>query len=152
MVSVGKKVPEFSLYGTKNFKLKDYKGQNVVIYFYPKDATPGCTTEGHDFNKKRAQFRKYNTVIFGVSRDSVSSHEKFKEKQGYKFELLSDPDEEVCKIFDVIKTKNMCGRKFKGIERSTFVIDEKGRLVKEWRGVKVSGHVDKVYEFIKSSL
>lgn len=150
MVSVGKKVSSFSMDGTKKFKLTDYKGQNIVLYFYPKDATPGCTVEGRDFNKKLPQFKKHNTLIFGVSRDSVESHEKFKSKQGYKFELLSDFDGEVCQLFGVIKIKNMFGKKLKGIERSTFVINEKGNLVKEWRRVKVSGHVDEVYEFIKN--
>lgn len=150
MVSVGKKVSNFSMDGTEKFKLADYKGQNIVLYFYPKDATPGCTVEGRDFNKKLSQFKKQNTVIFGISRDSVQSHEKFKAKQGYKFELLSDPDGEVCQLFGVIKIKSMFGKKIKSIERSTFVINEKGNLVKEWRGVKVSGHVDEVYEFIKN--
>ena len=135
--------------GDKTIRLKDLRGQNVVIYFYPKDSTPGCTQEGIDFSDLHSQFRRQKTVILGVSRDSIASHEKFKAKQGFPFELLSDPDEKLCKKFDVIKEKNMYGRKVMGIERSTFLIDAKGVLRREWRKVKVPGHVDEVLEAIR---
>ncbi len=140
--SIGKGVPKFQLKGTGNldFDLSKFKGQKVVLFFYPKDNTPGCTLEGHEFTKLRREFEKQNAVVFGVSRDSVKSHEKFKEKQCYSNELLSDEDEIACEIFDVIKEKNMYGKKVMGIERSTFVIDEKGVLVQEWRKVKAEGH------------
>jgi peroxiredoxin Q/BCP len=144
----------------KNFKcsattdqtveLKDLRGKKVVIFFYPKDATPGCTTEGQNFRDLHAQFQKQNAVIFGASKDSIASHEKFKEKQGFPFELLSDPDEKLCQQFDVIKEKSLYGRKFMGIERSTFLIDEDGKLRQEWRKIKVKGHVDEVLESIKN--
>lgn len=132
--------------GDQTVRLKDLRGQNVVIYFYPKDSTPGCTTEGRDFSALHARFKRQNTVIFGISRDSLASHEKFKEKQGFKFELLSDPDEKLCKKFDVIKEKSLYGRKFMGIERSTFLIDKDGKLRGEWRKVKVKGHAEEVLE------
>jgi peroxiredoxin Q/BCP len=147
----GKSIKDFSIASSEgtDFKLSDYKGKKIVLYFYPKDSTPGCTTEGIDFNKKLATFKKNNTEIFGISRDSVKSHCNFIEKQGFKFELLSDADEKLCKMFDVIKEKNMYGKKVMGIERSTFLLNEKGILIKEWRKVKVDGHVDEVLEFIK---
>ncbi len=150
-VSVGKKVPDFTLpaTGEQDISLSDYKGKNVVVYFYPKDSTPGCTTEGQDFRDLINTFNRRKTVILGISRDSIKSHENFKAKQDFPFELLSDADETACKLFDVIKEKNMYGRKVMGIERSTFLIDEKGILKKEWRKVKVKGHVDEVLEAIK---
>ena len=151
-VEIGKKVPNFKLpaTGDQTIALKDLRGRNVVLYFYPKDSTPGCTREGQDFNANLAKFKRQNTVVLGVSRDSLKSHENFRAKQGFKFDLLSDADEEVSKLFDVIKLKNMYGKKVRGIERSTFLIDEDGRLVREWRKVKVDGHVDEVLEAVKA--
>jgi peroxiredoxin Q/BCP len=145
-------VPEFSapMTGNKIFQLADYKGKKIVLYFYPKDNTPGCTTEGIQFRDLHPQFLQANAEIFGVSRDSIRSHEGFKAKLDMPFELISDPDETVCALFDVMKMKNMYGKKVRGIERSTFVIDESGKLVKEWRGVKVPGHIDEVLEFVKA--
>lgn len=150
-VSPGKKVKNFTLpaTGDKKISLSSLKGKNVVIYFYPKDSTPGCTTEGQDFRDHIKKFRSRNTVILGVSRDSIQSHEKFRDKQSFPFDLLSDEDEKLCKQFDVIKEKNMYGKKFMGIERSTFLIDEKGVLRNEWRKVKVKGHVENVLEAVK---
>ncbi|MGB6056494.1 MAG: peroxiredoxin [Burkholderiaceae bacterium] len=145
-------VPDFSAPMTsgKTFELAAYRGQTLVLYFYPKDNTPGCTTEGIRFRELYPQFRDANTEIVGVSRDSLRSHESFKAKLDMPFELLSDPDEQVCELFGVMKMKMMYGRKTRGIERSTFVIDGLGRLVKEWRGVKVPGHVDEVLEYVKA--
>ena len=131
---------------SKKIRLKELRGQNVVLYFYPKDSTPGCTTEGRDFSALLARFRRQNVVIFGVSRDSLASHEKFRDKQGFKFDLISDPDEKLCKKFDVIHEKTLYGRKFMGVVRSTFLIDANGKLRKEWRKVKVKGHVAEVLE------
>jgi peroxiredoxin Q/BCP len=150
-LTVGKKVSDFTLpaTGEQDISLSDFKGKNVVVYFYPKDSTPGCTTEGQDFRDKIHTFRRRKTVILGVSRDSVKSHENFKEKQQFPFELLSDKDEKLCKLFDVIKEKNMYGRKVMGIERSTFLIDDKGVLRQEWRKLKVPGHVNEVLEALK---
>ena len=150
-VKVGKKVPDFKVAATSDqtIKLSDLKGKNVVLYFYPKDSTPGCTTEGQNFRDSIRKFSSRNTKIFGISRDSIKSHEKFKEKQCFPFELLSDEDEKLCKMFDVIKEKNMYGKKVMGIERSTFLLDDKGILRKEWRKVKVDGHVDEVLEAVK---
>ena len=150
-VKPGKKVPDFTLpaTGDQDISLSDFKGKNVVVYFYPKDSTSGCTTEGQNFRDKIATFRRRKTVILGVSRDSIRSHENFKEKQAFPFELLSDADEKLCKLFDVIKEKNMYGRKVMGIERSTFLIDARGVLRREWRKVKVAGHVDEVLEALK---
>jgi peroxiredoxin Q/BCP len=136
--------------GDQKIRLKDLRGKNVVIYFYPKDSTPGCTTEGRDFSALQARFKRANTVILGVSRDSLASHEKFKEKQGFKFDLLSDPDEELCKKFDVIQEKTLYGRKFMGVVRSTFLIDADGKLRREWRNVKVKGHAEEVLEAAKA--
>jgi thioredoxin-dependent peroxiredoxin len=130
--------------------LKALRGKNVVLYFYPKDATPGCTTEGQDFRDLHARFKRQNCVIFGVSRDSLASHEKFKAKQNFPFELLADEDEKVCRAFDVIREKNLYGRKFMGIERSTFLIGEDGKLRAEWRKVKVKGHAAEVLEAVKN--
>ena len=150
-ISVGKKVPDFSLpaTGDQDITLSDFRGKNVVIYFYPKDSTSGCTTEGQNFRDSMNTFKRLKTVILGVSRDSIKSHENFKAKQEFPFELLSDADEKVCRLFDVIKEKNMYGRKVMGIERSTFLIDADGILKKEWRKVKVDGHVDDVLDAVK---
>ena len=149
--TIGKKVPAFEAEatGNKTIKLGELKGKNVVIYFYPKDSTPGCTREGQDFRDNKPKFSRRKTVILGVSRDSIRSHENFREKQGFKFDLLSDPDEKLCQLFDVIKMKNMYGKKVRGIERSTFLIDSKGVLRREWRKVKVEGHVEEVLEAVK---
>jgi peroxiredoxin Q/BCP len=131
-------------------RLKDLRGKNVVLYFYPKDSTPGCTTEGRDFSAMHSKFKRAKTVILGVSRDSIASHEKFKEKQGFPFDLLSDPDERLCKQFDVIHEKSLYGRKFMGVVRSTFLIDAEGKLRQEWRKVKVKGHAEEVLEAVKA--
>ena len=136
--------------GDQTIQLKSLRGKKVVLYFYPKDATPGCTTEGQDFRDLHAKFRQQNAVIFGVSRDSMGSHEKFKEKQKFAFELLSDPDEKLCRQFDVIREKTLYGRKFMGIERSTFLIDEKGKLREEWRKLKVNEHAAAVLDAVKN--
>jgi peroxiredoxin Q/BCP len=136
--------------GDQTIHLKSLRGKKVVIYFYPKDSTPGCTTEGQDFRDLHAKFKRQNAVILGVSRDSLASHEKFKAKQKFPFELLSDPDEALCKKYDVIKEKTLYGRKFMGIERSTFLIDERGKLREEWRKVKVKGHAAEVLEAVKN--
>ena len=136
--------------GDKTIELKSLRGQKVVIYFYPKDSTPGCTLEGQDFRDLHTRFRRQKTVILGVSRDSVASHEKFKAKQAFPFDLLSDPDEELCRQFDVIKEKSLYGRKFMGVERSTFLIDEKGKLRQEWRKLKVKGHAEEVLDAVKN--
>lgn len=150
-VEVGKKVPQFSLAATgeQEISLRDLKGKNVVLYFYPKDSTPGCTREGQDFRDNYNKFKRQNTIILGVSRDSIKSHENFKAKQGFQFELLSDKDETLCKLFDVIKMKNMYGKQVRGIERSTFLIDSNAKLKKEWRKLKVDGHVDEVLAAVK---
>lgn len=136
--------------GGKTFQLSDYQGKNLVLYFYPKDNTPGCTTEGMQFRDLHPQFQARNTEIFGISRDSLKSHENFKAKLGMPFELISDPDETLCTMFDVMKMKNMYGKQVRGVERSTFVIDGAGKVVKEWRGVKVPAHVDEVLAFINT--
>lgn len=140
------KAPSFALPASDGsiVRLADLKGKRVVLYFYPKDATPGCTQEGQDFRDLHAKFKRRNTVIFGVSRDSVASHAKFREKQGFPFELLSDADEKACRAYDVIHEKNMYGKKVMGIVRSTFLIDEDGKLRREWRKVKVAGHAEEV--------
>lgn len=151
-VAIGKPVPDFEVpaTGDKSIKLSALKGKNIVLYFYPKDNTPGCTREGQDFRDNLGKFKRWNTLVFGVSRDSLKSHENFKEKQCFPFELLSDTDEKLCKLFDVIKQKNMYGKKVMGIERSTFLIDSKGVLQKEWRDIKVDGHVDDVLNTVKT--
>lgn len=128
----------------QTFSLAGLKGKQVVIYFYPKDSTPGCTTEGQGFSDQYAAFQAANTEVFGVSRDSVKSHENFKAKQAFPFELISDKDEAVCQLFDVIKLKKLYGKEYLGVDRSTFLIDKEGVLRQEWRGVKVPGHVDAV--------
>ena len=151
-ISLGKKVPDFRLpaTGDQEIRLADLKGSNVVLYFYPKDSTPGCTLEGQDFRDQHAKFEHLDTVVLGVSRDSLAAHAKFKDKQNFPFELLSDTDEKLCRLFDVIKEKNMYGKKVMGIERSTFLIDAAGVLRAEWRKVKVPGHVDEVLAAVKA--
>jgi len=146
MVKIGKKVARFSLpaTGDKTLSLDDFKGSKLVIYFYPKDNTPGCTLEGQDFRDRYPEFRKAGTAILGVSRDSVKSHENFKAKQNFPFDLLSDADEKLCRQFDVIHEKSMYGRKVMGVVRSTFLLDAGGVLRQEWRKVKVKGHADEV--------
>ena len=141
-------VPEFSAEATSEstIQLSDLKGSQIVLYFYPKDSTPGCTTEGQDFRDNYQAFCDANTKIFGISRDKMRSHENFKAKQQFPFELISDPDEELCKLFDVIKLKKMYGKEHLGVERSTFLIDEQGVLRQEWRKVKVKEHVAEVLE------
>lgn len=153
LAKTGKKVTDIKLAATDNqtLQLSDFRGKKIVLYFYPKDSTPGCTLEGQGFRDNKRKFSARNTIILGVSRDSVTSHENFKKKQSFSFDLLSDPDEKLCKQFDVIKEKNMYGKKVIGIERSTFLIDEKGILIKEWRKVKVKGHVEEVLEEIKKN-
>ena len=152
MVEIGKKVKNFKLpaTGDKAISLNDFKGKNVVLYFYPKDSTPGCTTEGQDFRDAKGKFTRQNTIILGASRDSLKSHENFKTKQKFNFDLLSDADEELCNQFDVIKMKNMYGKQVRGIERSTFLIDDKGVLRQEWRKVKVKEHVNEVLDAVKA--
>jgi len=135
--------------GDKKIRLKDLRGQHVVIYFYPKDSTPGCTLEGQDFRDLHARFKRQKSIVFGVSRDSIASHEKFRAKQLFPFDLLSDPDEALCRKFDVIREKTLYGRKFMGVERSTFLIDAAGKLRREWRKVKVKGHAAEVLEAVR---
>ena len=156
MVNIGKKVKNFTrpaagpATGEHAVSLKDFVGKKVVLYFYPKDSTPGCTTEGQDFRDAKGKFTRQNTVILGASRDSIKRHENFIAKQKFNFDLLSDEDESLCKQFDVIKLKKNYGREYMGIERSTFLIDEEGKLIEEWRGVRVKGHVDEVLAACKA--
>ena len=148
---IGKKVPDFTAEATGGpFTLSEYRGSPVVLYFYPKDNTPGCTTEGAQFRDAWEAFRKAGAVVAGVSRDSLKSHESFKAKLGLPFDLVADTDEKVCDLFGVIRMKNMYGRQVRGIERSTFVLDGAGKLVREWRGVKVPGHADEVLAYVQS--
>ena len=149
--AIGERVPAFDLPATggKTISLSALAGKNVVLYFYPRDNTPGCTREGQDFRDNLREFQARNTVALGVSRDSLASHEKFREKQSFNFDLLSDQEETLCGIFDVVKIKNMYGKKVRGIERSTFLIDGQGILRKEWRKVKVDGHVEEVLEAVR---
>jgi peroxiredoxin Q/BCP len=149
---LGKPVPDFSLPSTGGgtFKLSSQRGSKLVLYFYPKDNTPGCTTEGADFRDSYKQFRSAGAEVCGISRDSLRSHEGFKAKMQFPFELLSDAEETASSLFGVIKMKNMYGKKVRGIERSTFIIDAKGVLAREWRGVKVPGHVQEVLNFVKA--
>lgn len=149
---IGKSVPNLTLLSTdgQSLSLSSLKGKNVVLYFYPKDSTPGCTVEGRDFRDRHAQFQKHNTVILGISRDSMTSHQRFREKEKFNFHLLSDADERACQAFDVIKMKNMYGKMVRGIERSTFLIDQQGIVRQEWRKVKVDGHADAVLSAVKS--
>jgi len=149
--SIGKKVPDFTLPATggEMVRLSELRGAPVVLYFYPKDDTPGCTLEGQDFRDQAPAFRKLKAVVLGVSRDTLGSHERFKAKHELNFDLLSDSDEKLCQAFGVIKDKNMYGRKVRGIERSTFLIDTEGVLRREWRGVKLKGHVAEVLESLR---
>ena len=150
-IEIGKKAPQFSLEGTAgSWSLEDAKGTAVVIYFYPRDNTTGCTQEGLDFAALNAQFKKSKAMVLGISPDSVASHEKFKKKMNFPFELLSDPDQKVLNLYGVWKEKSMYGRKYMGVERSTFVIDGKGVLRHEWRKVKVKDHAEAVLAAVKS--
>lgn len=151
-VVLGKRVPDFELpaTGAKHLRLSQLRGQNVVLYFYPKDNTTGCSLEAQDFRDHQAKFRRRNTIIVGVSRDSLKSHDNFRHKYGLKFELLSDASEKICKLFGVIKEKSLYGRKFMGIERSTFLIDTQGALRREWRKVNIKGHVHEVLDAVKA--
>ena len=151
-VVVGKKIPAFSslVTGGGSWKSSAAAGKNLVIYFYPRDNTPGCTKEGEAFRDLAPAFEKANTAILGVSPDSIASHEKFKAKFGFPFELLSDQEQQLCQLFDVYREKSLYGRKFMGVERSTFLIDSSGVLRQEWRKVKVPGHADAVLEAAKA--
>lgn len=154
MVKEGDHAIDFTLEATngETVTLSDFKGKNVVLFFYPKDQTPGCTREACDFRDAYQEFSDLNTVILGISKDSIASHQKFIEKQNLPFLLLSDPEGEVCEKYGVIKDKNMFGRKYKGIERSTFVIDKEGKIAKAYRKVKVADHVQEVLQFVKENL
>lgn len=145
-LSIGDKIPSFSadMTSDQRFDLQEHQGTQIVLYFYPKDSTPGCTTEGLDFSRLNAEFAAANTRVFGISRDSLRKHENFKTKQCFPFDLISDPDETLCRLFDVIRLKKLYGKEYEGIERSTFLIDAKGNLVQEWRKVKVAGHAEAV--------
>jgi peroxiredoxin Q/BCP len=147
-VTVGKKVPAFSLpaTGDQTVSSRDLAGQAYVLYFYPRDNTPGCTTEGENFRDNYAKFKRRKVAVFGVSRDNLRSHERFKAKFDFPFELLADEDEKLCTLFDVIRQKNMYGKQVRGIERSTFLVDGDGKLRREWRKVKIDGHVEEVLE------
>lgn len=150
-IQIDSPVPDFTAASTgdKTVSLTDYRGRYVVLYFYPKDNTPGCTQEGQGFRDHHDEFSRLNAVILGVSRDSVRVHEGFRGKQAFPFDLLADQDEQLCRLFDVIKMKNMYGKQVMGIERSTFLIDPDGRLVREWRKVKVKTHIQEVLEALK---
>jgi len=150
--AIGETIPDVELpaTGDKTLKLSDFRGQRLVLYFYPKASTPGCTQEGLDFTAAAADFAALNTAILGASRDGIKAQENFKTKQGFSFELLSDKDETLCRAFDVIKLKKMYGKESLGVERSTFLIDEQGVLREEWRGVKVKGHVDEVLAAVRA--
>ena len=152
-MSDSKPLPDFELLATGNqrFQLSAFKGHPFVLYFYPRDDTPGCTDEGRQFRDLHARFVNARVPVFGVSRDSIPSHEKFKKKMSFPFELLSDADEIVSTLFGVMKMKNMYGRQVWGVERSTFVIDREGRIAREWRGVKVPGHAQEVLDFIRAT-
>jgi peroxiredoxin Q/BCP len=147
-ITIGQAIPDFSSQATSNqqVQLSALKGSQVVLYFYPKDSTPGCTTEGQNFRDLYADFQAANTLIFGVSRDSLKAHENFRSKQAFPFELISDKEETLCQLFDVIKLKKLYGREYLGIERSTFLIDSYGVLQQEWRGLKVPGHAAEVLQ------
>jgi len=150
-VALNRVIPKTQLTGTQqaSIDLSDYRGKKIVIYFYPKDNTSGCTKESESFRDHQSKFTRANTIIFGVSRDSVKSHQRFIDKLELPFDLISDPDEVLCEAFGVMKMKSMYGREYRGIERSTFLINEKGKLIKEWRNVKVPGHVEAVLEAVK---
>lgn len=151
-VEVGQPIPnaELTITGNRTVQLADYRGKPLVLFFYPKASTPGCTQEGRDFRDAIGKFRRQSTVILGASRDGLKAQENFKTKQEFPFDLVSDPDEQLCNLFDVIKLKNMYGRQVRGIERSTFLIDANGLLRQEWRKVKVKGHVDEVLAAVKA--
>jgi peroxiredoxin Q/BCP len=146
-------LPDFELPATGNqrFQLSAFSGHPLVLYFYPRDNTPGCTVEGQQFRDLHAEFRQAGVAVFGISRDPLKSHEGFKKKMEFPFELLSDEDEKACGIFGVMKMKNMYGKQVRGVERSTFVIDRKGRIAREWRGVKVPGHAQEVLEYVRQA-
>lgn len=150
MLAIDKPAPDFSLAAThaKSISLSDFRGKNVVLYFYPKDCTSGCTQEGKDFTEHYKKFASLNTIILGISRDTIKLHMKFKLEQQFPFELLSDTEQKVCELYSVLKEKNLYGKKTRGIERSTFLIDKKGILRREWRGVKVLGHVQAVLQAV----
>lgn len=152
MVELNKALEPFEAGATSDLTVNNalIEGKKVVFYFYPKDNTPGCTTEGQEFRDNFEEFKAHNTIIFGISKDSMRTHENFKAKHEFPFELISDPEEEFCKFFDVIKLKKLYGKEYMGIERSTFIVNEEGVLVKEWRKVKVKGHVAEVLEAVKS--
>jgi thioredoxin-dependent peroxiredoxin len=153
-VAIGQPVPteiRLPATGEQTLGLGDFAGKRVVVYFYPKDATPGCTSESRDFAAQAAEFEAANAVILGVSRDSLNSHERFRAREGLPFDLLSDTEEALCNAFDVIRMKNMYGKQVRGIERSTFLIDEQGLLRREWRKVKVPGHVAEVLAAVRGS-
>ncbi len=150
-IEIGKKAPLFSLDGTGgSWSLREAIGSAVVLYFYPRDNTPGCTQEGEDFSAAHPQFKKAKSLVLGISADSLAAHEKFKQKMGFPFELLSDPDKKICTLYDVIQEKSMYGKKFLGIERSTFLIDGKGVLRHAWRKVKVKGHAAEVLAAVQA--
>ena len=151
-IAIGKPVPDFALPATSatTVKLSQLKDKNVVLYFYPKDCTSGCTLQGQNFRDQYTKFKKLDTEIFGISRDTLKLHEKFKGEQNFPFELISDNEEKLCQLFDVIKDKTMYGKKVRGIERSTFLIDKEGILRQAWRKVKVDGHVDEVLQAVKN--
>jgi peroxiredoxin Q/BCP len=153
MIEPGDKIPDLPISLTQGgaARLSDYRGRWLVLYFYPKDSTPGCTTEGLDFNALLPKFRRAEAEVVGVSRESLKSHANFCAKQGFKFDLISDPDETLCRAFDVIKPKKLYGREYVGIERSTFLIDPDGHVAQAWRGVKVPGHAEAVYESLKQA-
>lgn len=150
-VAVGKKIPAFKGEATGGSPIasKDLEGQKFVLYFYPRDNTPGCTVESNDFRDLHAKFKRKKVRVIGISRDNLKSHDRFKEKFGFPFELIADPDETICNRFGVMKDKNMYGKKVRGIERSTFLVDEDGVLLKEWRKVKVDGHAQEVLDSLK---
>ena len=150
-VALNQPIPDFEApaTGDQTIRPADLRGKNIVIYFYPKDNTPGCTTEGQDFRDRMEQFEELDTVILGVSRDGLKAHENFRAKQNFPFHLISDRDEALCKLFDVIKPKKLYGKEHMGIERSTFLFDAGGVLRQEWRGVKVKGHADEVLEAVR---
>ncbi|WP_196138178.1 peroxiredoxin [Aliikangiella sp. G2MR2-5] len=150
-MKIGSKLPNLVVEATgeQKINLSKLKGNNVIVYFYPKDSTPGCTTEGQNFRDLYKEFVDMDCLIFGVSRDSIKSHERFKEKQEFPFDLLSDPEEKLCKKFDVIKLKKLYGKEYLGVDRSTFLFDKTGKLTNEWRKVRVKGHVDEVLEAVR---
>ena len=149
-ISVGKKVKDTTLISSDNKKmLSDYLNKNLILYFYPRDLTPGCTTESNEFNDNLHNIKKLGWNVVGVSRDTIKSHEKFINKYSFKFPLISDEDEKICKLFDVIKEKSLYGRKYMGIDRSTFLINRELKILNIWRNVKVKGHVEEVIKFIK---